>query len=143
MSDQEEGQSKIKMETSSAAIKIQALWRGYRSRKGEVLPCRDCGYDMTVRHPRENPHEWEIHLRFGDPTGLIVSKTPCSWCQESMREMQEEYERQREEEYMRQREQEEEEGFIPCCICGNDCSGGDYESWRFCTRRCMVRAGRD
>ena len=33
--------------------------------------------------------------------------------------------------------------YIACCVCGNDCRGGDYERWRFCTRRCMVSAARD
>ena len=33
----------------------------------------------------------------------------------------------------------EEERFIPCCRCGHDCSGGDYESWRICSRSCLVR----
>jgi hypothetical protein len=33
--------------------------------------------------------------------------------------------------------------YIACCMCGGDCRGGDYESWRFCSRRCMVRAGSD
>lgn len=91
------------------AVKIQALWRGYRSRKGEVLPCCVCGYDMT----------------------LPVSKTstafpPCSWCQ--MR---------------RQEEEEEEEPYIPCCMCGANCYGDDYEQYRFCSRYCMVDAGKD
>jgi hypothetical protein len=36
-----------------------------------------------------------------------------------------------------------EERYIPCCMCGDNCADGDYESWRFCTRSCMVRASRD
>ena len=28
---------------------------------------------------------------------------------------------------------------IPCCVCGLDCEGGDYELWRFCSRSCMVK----
>jgi hypothetical protein len=35
------------------------------------------------------------------------------------------------------------ERYIACCMCGDNCEGGDYESWRFCSRRCMVRASRD
>ncbi len=33
--------------------------------------------------------------------------------------------------------------YIACCMCGDDCRGGDYERWAFCSRRCMVRAGSD
>jgi hypothetical protein len=33
--------------------------------------------------------------------------------------------------------------YIACIGCGGDCRGGDYERWRLCSRRCMVREGRD
>jgi hypothetical protein len=29
--------------------------------------------------------------------------------------------------------------YISCCRCGADCRGGDYEGWRICSRRCLVR----
>lgn len=29
--------------------------------------------------------------------------------------------------------------YIPCVVCGSDCRYGDYESWRICSRRCLVR----
>jgi hypothetical protein len=33
--------------------------------------------------------------------------------------------------------------YIACVMCGDDCRGGDYERWHLCSRRCMVREGRD
>lgn len=34
-----------------------------------------------------------------------------------------------------------EEPYISCCVCGDNCYGGDYTNYRFCSRSCMV--GRD
>jgi len=32
---------------------------------------------------------------------------------------------------------------IPCRMCGDNCEGGDYEDWRFCSRSCMVECSRE
>jgi hypothetical protein len=34
---------------------------------------------------------------------------------------------------------EYEERFIPCCVCGSNCEGGDYERYGICSRYCLVR----
>ena len=31
---------------------------------------------------------------------------------------------------------------IPCRMCSDNCEGGDYEDWRFCSRACMVECSR-
>jgi hypothetical protein len=172
---------------ASSATKIQALWRGYRSRKGDVLPCGWCGYDMTLLH----------FAAAEDGQGGLSSQVPCAWCQERLKNeepcdcLECEAERRKMEgcdcrecqmgkvmfcpscgqdecdglcaaekaPYSGEEPEKEEvcrecgrgpaecdgycERYIPCCICGGNCADGDYESWRFCTRRCMVEAGRD
>jgi hypothetical protein len=35
-----------------------------------------------------------------------------------------------------------EEEYISCSECGSDCKGSDWESYRFCSRRCMSRYSR-
>lgn len=35
-----------------------------------------------------------------------------------------------------------EEEYISCSECGSDCRGSDWESYRFCSRRCMSRYSR-
>ena len=118
----QEGQSKME----PSAIKIQALWRGYCSRKGKTLPCYSCGYPMTLSYYKG------CHI-------------PCSWCQRcadgkgnvwrgciDCRDWSCPGDCQR-----------EDEPYISCCVCGGDCFGGDYEKWRFCTRRCMVSCSSD
>jgi hypothetical protein len=32
---------------------------------------------------------------------------------------------------------------IPCRLCSSDCNGSDYETWNFCSRRCMVECMED
>jgi hypothetical protein len=32
----------------------------------------------------------------------------------------------------------QQEEYISCRMCGGNCEGGDYESWRLCSRRCLV-----
>jgi hypothetical protein len=132
-----------------AAIKIQALWRGHRSREWEIADCCHCGHPMTLSRngkevkllycgfPRTEPFEilniWAISSG-KYPSDLIkaISLKPCSWCEES-----------RCAECMSLNCDGYCERYIPCCICGGNCADGDYESWGFCTRRCMVEAGRD
>jgi len=129
-------------------IKIQALWRGFMSRKGKIVPCTSCGHPMTIT-PKEYPETMSavfihtcswcatkpcdcLECKMGkvifcpgcgddDCTGIC---TPCNICYSDKCDG-----------YC--------ERYIPCCMCGNDCADGDYESWRFCSRRCMVDAGRD
>ncbi len=110
------------MDARLAAILIQALWRGYSSRKGKILPCCGCGYPMTLKEG--------THI--------------CSWCQEAERvDFLWHYQTCERVGCRKCDEFDDEERFIPCCVCGDNCADGDYESWRFCTRRCMVEAGRD
>jgi hypothetical protein len=129
------------MNQTPFAVKIQAVWRGYRSRKGQVLPCCLCGYDMTLQAP----------VYPETMSAVFFSNAPCSWCQAKEQGPAEPCgcpecvpqpvepctcsECTGEDEY--------EERFIPCCMCGNNCADEDYESWRFCSRRCMVEASRD
>ena len=122
-----------------AALKIQALWRGYRSRKGQVLPCCSCGYEMTLKKP-EYPETMSAQF---------FSNQPCSWCQEKEKpcDCYECTEPELERCYYCGKEDcreecREEETYIPCCICGANCDGSDYESWRVCSRRCLVEPDR-
>lgn len=121
----------------SPVIKIQALWRGYMSRKGKIVDCTGCGYPMTIT-PQEPkwragfysyqcawcryPPEFDKHDR------ADLGPCPCEDCSGGGKE-------EKEEEY--------DEPYIPCCMCGANCYGWDYEKWRFCSRRCMVECGRD
>jgi hypothetical protein len=139
------------MKKRDAAIKIQALWRGYRGREGEEVPCCRCGYKMTLkrfskdtellyygnpetRFPRETLQQWIIQMG-GDPWKNLTCRSlkPCSWCEEEKCSDCGEFDCEGGKDCY---------SFIPCCICGNNCKDGDYEDWRFCTRRCMVDAGR-
>lgn len=116
----------VAMDSNIAAILIQALWRGYCSRKGKIMPCGGCGYPMTLDGAR------------------IPYYPPCSWCQvdhDAISFLA--HYNSCERVGCRKCDEYYEERFIPCCICGGNCADGDYESWRFCTRRCMVEAGRD
>ncbi len=140
------------MKKRAAAIKIQALWRGYRGREGEEASCCRCGYPMTLkrfsketellycgnpekRYPRETLTTWVIQAG-KDPWWLVTcrSRKPCSWCEEEKCSECGEFDCAGGKDCER---------YIPCCICGNNCADGDYEQYRFCTRRCMVEAGRD
>lgn len=30
-----------------------------------------------------------------------------------------------------------EDHFVSCCVCGSNCSGGSYEQFRICSRKCL------
>lgn len=128
---------KEKQDTSTTmdpaiVIKLQALWRGYRSRKGQILPCCECGYPMTLKAP----------VYPETMAGFFMSEVPCSWCQVAA------YDKHDREDLgpCPCRDccvSDEEELYIPCCMCGDNCEGGDYERQRWCSRRCMVAWNRD
>ncbi len=114
-----------KMENSRYAIKIQAIWRSYKSRKGEIQPCTSCGYPMAV------------------PL-TVPLKMPCMWCQYNLDLLPKQI-------FARACHSckswdccgcEDGEPYIPCCICGANCDGSDYESWRVCSRSCLVEPDR-
>jgi hypothetical protein len=128
MSNQEENN---KMD--SAAVKIQALWRGYASRKGAIQPCYLCGYPMTVSGVLNAPCSWcqarspfqgegRCDLCIGLCNCPPTELPPCRECGHVVCLC---------------------EPYIPCRVCGANCYGDDYEKWRFCSRRCMVRDGQD
>lgn len=114
-------------------IKIQALWRGYMSRKGKIVDCSCCGYPMTITPTQSTETLVGVFYR-------------CSWCQYPP-----EYDKHDRadlgpcpcQDCCGKEQTEEEEPYIPCCMCGSNCYGWDYEQWRFCSRRCMVGWGRD
>lgn len=117
----------------SSAIKIQALWRGYKSRKGEITPCQCCLWPMTLTPPKLDPDYCYLQL--------IVSEKPCSWCQQGAAAYEMHI-----CSYCSDRRctgECEDEPYISCCVCGSNCADGDYPSWRFCSRSCMVEASRD
>lgn len=35
-----------------------------------------------------------------------------------------------------------EDTYVPCCMCGDDCSEGDYVRWKICSRACLTRDSR-
>jgi hypothetical protein len=136
---------------TSAAVKIQAAWRGHRSREWEIADCCHCGHPMALSRsgknvkllycgfPRTEPFEtlnvWAISSgKFPSDCIKAISLKPCSWCEEL---------RCYECGSLNCDGGRGCERYISCCICGGNCADGDYESWGFCTRRCMVSAGRD
>lgn len=125
------------MENSKYAVKIQALWRGYRSRKGDVLPCCCCGYDMTLPAPKY-PETM---------SAVFFSVSPCAWCQEMEKKNNEEpcecLECRLGHLGPPSEEEEDEERFIPCCICGRNASGSDFECWKVCSRSCLTAPDRE
>lgn len=68
-----------------------------------------------------------------------VSKILAWWRIQKQRIAFEEEMLQNQQYYEEEHYREYEEEFIPCHRCGSDCSGGDYERWRLCSRYCMVR----
>lgn len=133
--------------------KIQAIWRGYRSRKGKTIPCCDCGYEMTLSVGRY-------------PDGM--SPDPCSWCQDKKAAKEcapcdcleckmgkvmwcpgcgsDECDGRCDDPCDTCNSYKCSgrcEPYISCSMCGANCYDGDYPTWRFCSRRCMVDAGRD
>jgi hypothetical protein len=148
-----------KMKFTMYTTKIQAVWRGYRSRKGQVLPCCDCGHAMTLAAPT-----------YPETMSAVFSSThPCSWCQAN-RDAKEKppcdcMECKMDKVMWCPGCGSDEcdglcrcdpcntcgsekccgdcEPYISCCMCGANCYDGDYPSWRFCSRSCMVEASRD
>ncbi|NBO60994.1 MAG: hypothetical protein EBU82_08495 [Flavobacteriia bacterium] len=100
-----------KMETS--AIKIQALWRGYKSRKGEVQPCPCCGYPMTI------------------PPSLLILD-PCSWCDYPPTKVCDSCK------YWDCEGCRDGEPYISCYMCGSNCFETDFQKWHLCSRSCLV-----
>ncbi len=117
-----------------AAIKIQALWRGYASRKGILTPCCCCGFPMTLKPP-QYPETM---------SAVFFSVAPCSWCAEDAAyaawindDVPSSDEEVKSEPYP-----SDEERYIPCCMCGANCADDDFEKWRICSRRCLVAGNR-
>ena len=142
-------------------IKIQALWRGFMSRKGKIVPCACCGHPMTIT-PKEYPETMSaafihtcawcaaeksfncLECKMGmvvfcpgcgsddcnghcrtdlGPCGCSYCTKACDTCGSGDCSG-------------------DCEPYIACCMCGDNCYDGDYPSWRFCSRRCMVDASR-
>jgi hypothetical protein len=105
--------------------KLQALWRGYAARKGISTPCCSCGFPMTLKPP-QYPETM---------SAVFFSVAPCSRCAHL------ENDSVQSEPYIEQ--EDDDEPYIPCCMCGANCYGWDYENWRICSRSCLVKGNRD